>query len=249
MSIQTRHLFREAARCIQAGPSLASKWRRFHYAPMSLWVRHPRQAALFVAVRPYTMLPFARMERLYALADQCNRDRIPGAFVQCGVWKGGSAAVLADLAEQGGRRLFLFDSFQGCPTPGPDDVSMHGRPGQVGEAESGLQDLTGLLRRLGLHLYRHIRICPGWFDATLATVAPEIGNIALLHLDCDWYESTKLCLEHLYPKVVTGGVVYCDDLGYWQGVRKALEEYFVRQGDRMPALNWVDYSGAWWRKP
>ena len=171
MSIPTSRLLREAARCIQAGPSLASKWRRFHYAPLSLWLRHPRRAALFVAVRPYTMLPYARLSHLYALADQCNRDRIPGAFVQCGVWKGGSAAVMADRAVQSYRDLFLFDSFKGCPSPGPYDVSMSGRVGSVGEAAAKFTDVDGLFVRLGIcpndRWENWVRVLPGWFHEPL----------------------------------------------------------------------------------
>jgi len=247
--IQARYLLREAIRCIQAGPSLASKWRRFHYAPLSLWARRPRQAALFVAARPYTMLPYGRMERLYGLAEQCTREKIPGAFVQCGVWKGGSAAVLADLAERSDRRLFLFDSFQGCPPPGPNDVSVHGRPGLAGEAAAAMQDVTGLLRRLGMNMNRHVWIYPGWFDRTVPDTAAVIGRIALLHLDCDWYDSVRSCMASLYPRVVSGGYVVVDDYFYWRGARMAVGDYFGRSGDPRPAVHRVDHAGAWWRKP
>ena len=245
--IQASRLLREAARCIQAGPSLASKWRRFHYAPLSLWLRHPRRAALFVAVRPYTMLPYARLSHLYALADQCNRERITGAFVQCGVWRGGSAAVLASLAAN--RSVELFDSFQGCPPPGREDVSMHGRRGEAGEAEASRQDVLGLLRRLGMNMNRLVTINEGWFHYTVPATSQRIDTIALLHLDCDWYESTKVCLEHLYPKVVSGGFVYVDDYGYWPAVQQAIEEYFWKRKEPVPVVRWVDHTGAWWRKP
>jgi len=252
--IATRYLLREAARCIQAGPSLASKWRRFHYAPLSLWARRPRQAALFVAVRPYTMLPYGRMERLYGLAEQCNREKIPGAFVQCGVWKGGSAAVLADQAERSARRLFLFDSFQGCPPPGPNDVSVHGRRGEIGEATASQWDVEGLLMRLGICPYdacaceRWLHVVPGCLEETLPIVEGRIGRIALLHLDVDWYKSTKVCMEYLYDRVTSGGFIYADDYGYWPAVKQAVQEYFWRRNKPMPVVQWGDHTGVWWRK-
>ena len=214
--------------------------------PLSLWLRHPRRAALFVAVRPYTMLPYARLSHLYALADQCNRERIPGAFVQCGIYRGGSAAVLAATALN--RPVQLFDSFQGCPSPGPDDVSMHGRHGEAGEAAASMADVQGLLRRLDMHRNPLVTIYPGWFHDTIPSAAKEMGPLALLHLDGDWFESTKVCMEHLYPLVVSGGIVYADDMGYWLGTKRAIAEYFVDRGMEMPAVQWVDHTGAWWRK-
>lgn len=241
-------LLREAYRCVQAGPSLGSKLRRLAFPPLRMWLTNPKRALLFVAVRPYTMLPRARLVKLAELADKCNRQQILGAFVQCGVWKGGSAAVLEDVAVVMDRPLYLFDSFQGCPAPGPYDISMHGRNGQEGEACASIEEVGSLLQRLR-PLCKTSRFYAGWFSKIVPLAAKDMGPIALLHLDADWYESTKICMEQLYPRVVSGGYVYVDDMGYWGGAAKAIKDYFQFHHLEIPELTWVDHTGAFWKKP
>jgi hypothetical protein len=65
----------------------------------------------------------------------------------------------------------------------------------------------------------------GRYEDTLASV-PSFP-IAFLHLDCDWYESVKLCLDKFYDSVVPGGVVVFDDYGFWSGCRKAVDEFLA----------------------
>ena len=80
----------------------------------------------------------------------------------------------------------------------------------------------------------------GDVSVTLENSVPD--SIALLRLDTDWYESTRRCLEVLYPKLSIGGVCILDDYGHWQGAREAVDEYFARQSHR-PYMHPIDYSG------
>jgi Macrocin-O-methyltransferase (TylF) len=64
----------------------------------------------------------------------------------------------------------------------------------------------------------------GWFEDTLFASKGEIGSIALLHVDCDWYESVRLVLAELYDQIVPGGVIAIDDYQHWLGCRKAVDE-------------------------
>jgi hypothetical protein len=66
----------------------------------------------------------------------------------------------------------------------------------------------------------------GWFEDTLFASKGEIGSIALLHVDCDWYESVRLVLAELYDQIVPGGVIAIDDYYAWLGCRKAVDEFF-----------------------
>jgi hypothetical protein len=86
---------------------------------------------------------------------------------------------------------------------------------------------------------------PGWFQATVPAAAPSLGPIALLRLDGDWYESTAVCLRHLYPLVPPGGVVVIDDYGHWEGARRAVDE-FVASLDEPILLSHIDYTGRYW---
>jgi hypothetical protein len=74
------------------------------------------------------------------------------------------------------------------------------------------------------------------------------GPVAILRLDTDWYESTRHELQHLYPLLVRSGVLILDDYGYWQGARKAVDEYFAAHGIR-PMMGRVDFAGRVILKP
>jgi (2Fe-2S) ferredoxin len=76
----------------------------------------------------------------------------------------------------------------------------------------------------------------------------DVGPIAVLHLDGDWYESVKVCLDHLYDRVSPGGVIQIDDYGHWEGARKAVDEFMVARRLTGP-LRYLDYTGRQLIKP
>ena len=94
--------------------------------------------------------------------------------------------------------------------------------------------------RLTNYPFDRFTLCEGDVNDTLHGPVPE--SIALLRLDTDWYESTRLGLEILYPKLAVGGVCILDDYGHWQGARKAVDDYFAERGAR-PFMHPIDYSG------
>lgn len=69
----------------------------------------------------------------------------------------------------------------------------------------------------------------GWFSDTLPIYKDDIGRIALLHLDCDWYESVKCCLKELWDSLVDKGAIVIDDYGHWKGCRKAVDEFIEEE--------------------
>ncbi len=91
-----------------------------------------------------------------------------------------------------------------------------------------------------------IEFVPGLFQETL--LSPAVTTIALLHVDGDWYESVKVCLDSLYDKVSPGGVIQFDDYGHWAGARKAVDEFMQNRGIRS-ALRRLDFSGRQLIKP
>ena len=208
----------------------------------------PAKRALFRAVRPYTMAGYRRLSHIHHLCRRAVEGGPAGAFVECGAWKGGAAGVMAAVArdEGRGRRTWVFDSFEGLPEPGPADgpdaPRWTGRcAARIEEAERLFFDTLRLDRALVL-------LRKGWFRDTLPAARAEIGPIAVLRLDGDWYESTRTCLENLYDGVAAGGFVILDDYGYWQGFRRAVDEFAAARRLDL-AIAPLDRSVAWFRKP
>jgi hypothetical protein len=142
--------------------------------------------------------------------------------VECGVARGGSGATIATALSEvdPGRRVFLFDTFEGLPEPTRENPDYERAVQCTGKCRGGLEEVDGLFRQLGLHNYRLIK---GMFQETLPVA--DTGEISLLHLDGDWYESTRACLENLWDRVCEGGIVQIDDYGEWQGCKKAVDEF------------------------
>lgn len=214
---------------------------------------------LFWTIEPYTMVGHARLLNVYDLAGSVEDGNLEGAFVECGVWNGGCAAIMAAVAERrGGRRsTWLFDSFEGLPEPtikdGPKAAS-YANQNVTGKLIS-IKVSIGSFGRVGMLFFRilklphkSIHIIKGWFQETLPSKKNEIGPIAILRLDADWYESTKCVLNNLYDSVVHGGYVIIDDYGSWEGCRKAVDEFLVDSGVK-PAFSWIDASGIYFKKP
>jgi O-methyltransferase len=175
------------------------------------------------------------MNKLLPLLDAVRytaEHQIPGAMVECGVWRGGSMQAVAWTLLDAGirdRDLHLYDTFEGMSQPTEQDVqtSTGATAGDLlamGKAmcEAGLEDVQLGMSETGYPMDR-IHFHPGKVEDTIPEQAPE--QIALLRLDTDWYESTKHELEHLYPRLSPGGVLILDDFGSWDGARKATLEW------------------------
>jgi O-methyltransferase len=209
--------------------------------------------AIHRTVRPNTMTSPERVMALCQSVAYLEARKIAGAIVECGVWKGGSmmAAALALLSRDSTRRqLFLFDTFAGMPPPGALDRDLDGRSAadwlrddapdaEMVRACCGLEEVRRALLATRYPQER-IHFVPGRVEDTLPAHAPD--RVALLRLDTDWYESTAHELEHLWPRLVSGGVLIVDDYGHWQGARRAVDEFFARRPPH-PELHAIDYTG------
>jgi O-methyltransferase len=208
--------------------------RRFHDAQARATIR---------AVQGWTMTSEARVWALIVAVRHVVDHGIPGAMVECGVWRGGSMQAIARTLldrDARDRDLHLFDTFTGMPPPGEEDRQVAGPP--AGEllqsrprtahiwAIAGLDDVRAGMARTGYPADR-IHYHAGMVEDTIPAQAPE--QIALLRLDTDWHASTKHELEHLYDRVAPGGVIIFDDYDYWEGARKAVDEFVTAGGHRL----------------
>jgi hypothetical protein len=206
-------------------------------------------------VRPYTMTSSDRLWALIQSVRYVVESAVPGDFVECGVWRGGSAMAMAMTLSECGRsdrRIWLYDTFSGMT--GPSDVDVEAYSGRT--ARKALQstrkktgssvwclaskkEVQANLRTIN-YPAENFRIVEGDVVETLRRDIPS--EIALLRLDTDWYESTLAELEYLYPRVSRGGVCIIDDYGYWRGAKKAVDEYFQTHGIHV-LLNKIDECG------
>lgn len=209
-------------------------------------------------VRGHTMTSPERVRALCDAVVHVTRHRVPGAFVECGVWRGGSmmaaARTLLGLGVRD-RDLYLFDTFEGMPPPTDADRDAHGSPARDRLAAAGDHEdiwakapLDGVRQALRSTGYDEARIhyVVGKVEDTVPAQAP--AQIALLRLDTDWYESTRHEWEHLYPRLAPGGIVIVDDYGHWQGARKATDEYLAAHGIPL-LLHRIDDTGRIAVKP
>ena len=214
--------------------------------------------SLVLKVQPNTMVSYQRLKNVYDLARAVERTGLNGAFVECGVWRGGCSAVMAHVAHLAGngRKVWLFDSFEGLPEPTEIDGEMArefaqghtaGRLKSIQQNVGPLEDVKALFNRLHI-APENVVVQKGWFQDTLPVAKNEIGDIAILRLDGDWYESTMCCLDHLYDSVVPGGYVILDDYRFWEGCQIAADE-FLRNREINVELQVIDEEGVYFQKP
>ncbi len=205
------------------------------------------------AIKSNSMLCDARLINIIEATNYLISKKIAGDFIECGVWKGGAVATMANALKLASdyRNVHLFDAFDDICEP---DALLDGQRaieevGGIENAQGRLKPINGIYQKMGkegpgnerhvLELLKNIIKYPedkifihkGWFQDTLPIAAPTINNIALLRLDGDWYASTKVCLEFLYDKVVQGGVIIIDDYLTYEGCKLAVDEFLLSRNE------------------
>lgn len=208
---------------------------------------------LFEKANPYSFTGAEPLYHLYQSVRYLETAAVQGAFVECGVWKGGSAMMMAYALNKDHREreIWLYDTFDGMSEPGSEDVDFRGDSAanllkeQPKDPEqkniwcvSALEEVRKNMQSTGFPEEK-TRYVKGKVEDTIPAEIPE--KIALLRLDTDWYGSTHHELKHLYPRLVKGGVLIIDDYGHWKGARKAVDEYFLSNNIPM-LLHRIDYS-------
>ena len=231
----------------QLAAQLLEKLATKHQVQCSIRNREFRE--IFNIVRPYTMLGEARLYSLFSLAKYVCAQDVRGNFVECGVAAGGSSALLASVIarySQQPRRLFCFDTFEGMPAASVLDIS-HGKTadamgwgaGTCAAPEASLREVCQKLR-----VEKLVEPIKGLFANTLPMNRERIGSVALLHMDGDWYSSTRDSLDNLFDQVVTGGRIQIDDYGNWEGCKRAVHKFENARGLKFKITE-IDETGVW----
>jgi asparagine synthase (glutamine-hydrolysing) len=195
-----------------------------------------------VRVESLTYLEDEALNDLFERIQGLERGGVSGIVIEAGCAWGGSAIVIAS-AKSRARPFYVFDVFGMIPPPSEQDgADVHRRYKEIKNGlsaglngrkyygyEANLFDqVIDNFRRHGLPIDENeIRLVQGLFQDTLDIQEP----VAFAHIDGDWYESVRTCLERIAPHLVRGGVIVIDDYDAWSGCRKAVNEYFEDKRD------------------
>ena len=166
---------------------------------------------------------------------QLEADGILGDFAELGVWKGNSAAILADFASRSKRRLFLFDTFSGFD--GRDLVAV-----DASHTKAFSDTSVPYVQQTVEHPETTIYL-QGFFPETVTDEVRQ-STFAFVHIDCDLYGPMKAALEFFYPRLSPGGMLVMHDYssGTWPGATKAVDEFLAATGEFVSL--WPDKSGT-----
>lgn len=193
---------------------------------------------IYALCKPFTMTSIYRMYSLYNAVKYVVTAKIPGDFIECGVWQGGSSMIIAlTLIHENAtnRKIYLYDTFEGMTTATNQDVLLSNnlsakvmlrRKKTEGNNVWCYAPLPVVKKNMVSTNYpqKNIIYVKGKVENTIPRTIPR--TIALLRLDTDWYSSTKHELVHTYPLLSKNGVLIIDDYGCWAGAKKAVDEYF-----------------------
>jgi len=179
---------------------------------------------LWPTVSPLTLLHRYKAKLIYESMTSPNGDA-----VECGVFRGGIVVMMAKVLLPQGRRVAAYDSFQGLPDDRSPVETEHYRPGHMVHSEEALRNT---LREQGVE--DTVDVVPGWFSDTMLGKYPR--PVCVAHVDCDMYNGTKACIEHLYDALLPGGVMVFDDyLDQGGGVEAAVNEMLYTTKDLLRA--------------
>jgi len=190
------------------------------------WLGDARFANIYGRVAECSIVSIDRCYFLYCVA--LHAVSLSGDFAECGVYKGGTALLLSEVAEAK-RVVHLFDAFSGLPEPDKNADNYY-KAGTFGDTS-----FEEVCRVLEPHAC-HIQIHQGWMPGTFSKV--EHRSFALVHIDVDLYRTAKACCEFFYPRLCEGGILVFDDYGFpaCRGEKEAVDEFFSTRNERPISL-------------
>ena len=212
--------------------------------------------SLTLKLLPYTMGGSKALENAFDVTALIEQRKLQGAIVECGVAEGGTAAMMALTSQTLGsikRLKWFFDSYEGLPEPTAEDyeggkTGHFIRPLPKGSCLGTIEQVSDLMfNKLGF-TKDEVFLVKGWFQDTVPVYRDKVGPIAVLRLDGDWYESTKIPLDNFYDLIVPGGAVIVDDYATCFGSRRAVDEFRLSRDIKSP-LNPDGRGGVWFEKP
>lgn len=183
-----------------------------------------------------TYLSYPKLVSIVTTCRFIENNQLSGAFIEAGCALGGSSILIASL-KSSGRPQFVYDVFGMIPSPTKDDTKdVHDRYQIIADGKSDgiegdeyygyMDDLYDVVQS-NLNDFnircdeQNVSLVKGLIQDTMHIEKP----VAFAHIDVDWYEPVKTCLERIFPNLVVGGSIILDDYHDYGGCRKATDEY------------------------
>jgi hypothetical protein len=212
---------------VSGTPDMAKARREFNDVDDPIFWEAAEKAA------PFTLLTIEKLYNLYEAVRYVSERGVPGDFVECGVFKGGAIVMMAQTLvshKYGPRRIHLFDTFFGFTGRSEHDVDYGGREIGKFKTQNFRQEVENNLKVVPYPKERYTFV-EGDVVQTCQEHCPDV--ISILRLDTDTYDTTRAELENMFPKLSRGGVLIIDDYGYSKGCRKAVDEFFADNKDKL----------------
>lgn len=212
---------------------------------------YERQLLEYVQKKRLSMVPTEGLVNTIKTSRYVAENGISGDFVECGVWRGGNAILAKKMFEYLGvdKKVWLFDTFAGMTEPTDRDATIHSghrafqryakdaRESHNDWCFAPIKEVRKNLLEADIEM-REVVFVEGDVTETLLEKKNVPESISVLRLDTDWYESTLVELQILYPILSKGGVLIVDDYGFWSGSKLAVDDYFSATSYK-PFLNVV----------
>ncbi len=197
-----------------------------------------KKLILDIKKRKLTYLSNHKLLSLARTSNELNKTQVKGIFIEAGCALGGSSILLSKV-KSSERSLFIYDVFEMIPPPTKEDTrDVHQRYSSILEGKStgiggdkyyGYE--TNLFNIIQMNFTDFNIDCKKenvFFVKGLVQDTLDVrDSVALAHIDVDWYDPVKTCLERIYPKLVVGGSIILDDYHAWGGCRKATDEFLL----------------------
>ena len=201
-----------------------------------------------------TMVSASHLKYLDSIISDINLNNIDGSIVECGVWKGGCSMwmMLCQKKTDMLRQFYLYDTFEGMTFPDSDkddpeaikifnniSTGKYNRPYDKWHNENkwayaSLDYVKANIQKIDYDESK-ITYVKGDITLTLNTLVPQ--QISILRLDTDWYTSTKMELDYLFPLVSKNGYVIVDDYYAWKGSRIATDEFLLTNKNKLTIID------------
>ena len=199
---------------------------------------------------PFTVTKLSVVLDLIDTVENIILNDIPGDFVECGVFMGGSCMIMAEVLKhyKQERDIWMYDTFSGVPIPEANELTKENENlrdwyveqkvdsfGNSNWCYSSLQDVKQNFAEC--NYLGQVRFIEGIVEDTIPANSPV--SIALLRIDVDLAKPTRHVLNHFYPKLVKNGHLILDDYGHFPMVKATVDDYFKNDSIKLAEINYT----------